>query len=261
MSGFDPNDPAIVALWDELPLWSALAGERLLEHLPPAVVVARHQAHGLRQIRQPPRQVRLLALPGAIACIGRRGINDRFEPLLREPFPKANLAVLRPQPIRLADVSVMPKPARQQMVGRQRRRGHRVGRDLAELIQPAPLELQRNALRHIERDRRQPRRQNGLGNLHGLDPRDNSRPAPLPHLRQRLREIARRHIKPPRPMEPSVPHDAAQHAASVPARRFDQQRDLGNLRFHPFTPEGTQCRQEKHRPKGLRTTPPPKRKF
>lgn len=41
MSGFDPNDPAIVALWDELPLWSALAGERLLEHLPPAAMRAR----------------------------------------------------------------------------------------------------------------------------------------------------------------------------------------------------------------------------
>jgi SAM-dependent methyltransferase len=31
---FDPADPAHVALWDELPMWSALAGQLLLEHVP-----------------------------------------------------------------------------------------------------------------------------------------------------------------------------------------------------------------------------------
>ena len=31
---FDADDPAQVALWDELPLWSALAGALLLEHVP-----------------------------------------------------------------------------------------------------------------------------------------------------------------------------------------------------------------------------------
>jgi len=41
MPPFDPDNPAVVALWDELPLWSALAGERLLEHLPPAAMRAR----------------------------------------------------------------------------------------------------------------------------------------------------------------------------------------------------------------------------
>jgi SAM-dependent methyltransferase len=31
---FDATDPAHVALWDELPLWSALAGQLLLDHVP-----------------------------------------------------------------------------------------------------------------------------------------------------------------------------------------------------------------------------------
>ena len=31
---FDPADPAHIALWDELPMWSALAGQLLLEHVP-----------------------------------------------------------------------------------------------------------------------------------------------------------------------------------------------------------------------------------
>src|SRR5438552_7991397 len=31
---FDPVDPAHVALYDEMPLWAALAGQLLLEHVP-----------------------------------------------------------------------------------------------------------------------------------------------------------------------------------------------------------------------------------